>query len=154
MFTDIVSSTEKALTSGDSDWVQLLQLHDAVSDDVVDGHGGRVVKGTGDGVLAMFDGPGRGLRAAAELETALEGIGLPIRAGLHTGEVELRGDDIAGVGVHIASRVMAAAQPGEILVSRTVRDLVVGSQFQFEDRGPHQLKGVQGLWDLLALTGW
>ncbi|MGC2241842.1 MAG: adenylate/guanylate cyclase domain-containing protein [Acidimicrobiia bacterium] len=154
LFTDIVSSTERALATGDSAWVQLLQLHDEVSKDVVKGHGGGVVKDTGDGILAMFDGPGRGLRAAADLEHALEGIGLPIRAGLHTGEVEMRGEDIAGIGVHIASRVMAEAGPGEILVSRTVRDLVVGSTFQFEDRGPRHLKGVEGEWDLLALSAW
>jgi class 3 adenylate cyclase len=101
----------------------------------------------------LFDGPGRGLLAAGDLTSSLERVGLPVRAGLHAGEVELRGQDVAGVGVHIAARVMAEAAPTEVLVSRTVRDLVVGSEFRFEDRGARQLKGVEGEWQLFALSG-
>ena len=102
--------------------------------------------------MARFDAPGRGILSAMALGHELSRVGLLIRAGLHTGEVELRGEDIGGVGVHIAARVMAAAGPGEVLVSRTVKDLVVGSQFRFDDRGTHRLKGVEGDWQLFALT--
>lgn len=153
LFTDIVSSTQKASASGDSEWVRTLRLHDEIAAEVVGRHLGRVVKNTGDGILALFDGPGRGLVASIDLRAALDRIGLPIRAGLHTGEVELRGEDVAGIGVHIAARVMGEAGPGEILASRTVRDLVFGSQFRFVDRGLHHLKGVDGSWELLALAG-
>jgi class 3 adenylate cyclase len=153
LFTDIVASTERAQSSGDSDWSRLLQVHDDLSADIVNRHSGRLVKSTGDGILALFDGPGRGLVAARDLCAAMNGIGLPIRAGLHAGEVEIRGDDVAGIGVNIASRVMAAAGPDAILVSRTVRDLVAGSQFRFDSRGSHELKGVDGEWELWALVG-
>lgn len=152
LFTDIVSSTERAVEEGDSEWKRLLQLHDDISVEVVERHMGRLVKTTGDGILALFDGPGRGLLAAVELRSALSRIGLTVRLGLHTGEVEMRGRDVAGIGVHIAARVMSAAGAGEILASRTVRDLVFGSDFSFEDRGAHQLKGIEGNWELLALT--
>jgi class 3 adenylate cyclase len=152
MFTDIVDSTMRAGASGDSSWVGQLQTHDDMSQDVIARHGGRLVKTTGDGVLAVFDGPGRGLMAADTLSLSLERVGLPVRAGLHTGEVELRGEDVAGVGVHIAARVMSVASPAEVMVSRTVRDLVVGSDFRFEDRGSHHLKGIEGEWQLYALT--
>jgi class 3 adenylate cyclase len=153
LFTDIVSSTERAQASGDAIWVSQLQMHDDLSRDLIGRQGGRLVKSTGDGVLALFDGPGRGLLAAGDLTSSLERVGLPVRAGLHAGEVELRGQDVAGVGVHIAARVMAEAAPTEVLVSRTVRDLVVGSEFRFEDRGARQLKGVEGEWQLFALSG-
>lgn len=152
MFTDIVDSTVRAEASGDSSWVGQLQMHDDVSQDVIARHGGRLVKTTGDGVLAVFDGPGRGLMAADTLSLSLDRAGLPVRAGLHAGEVELRGEDVAGVGVHIAARVMSVASPTEVMVSRTVRDLVVGSDFRFEDRGSHHLKGIEGEWQLYALT--
>ena len=152
MFTDIVDSTVRAGASGDSKWVGQLQTHDDMSQDVIAPHGGRLVKTTGDGVLAVFDGPGRGLMAADTLSLSLEQVGLPVRAGLHAGEVELRGEDVAGVGVHIAARVMSVASSAEVMVSRTVRDLVVGSDFRFEDRGSHQLKGIDGEWQLYALT--
>jgi class 3 adenylate cyclase len=153
LFTDIVDSTKRAQEVGDAEWVHLLQVHDDLSRDIVEQHGGRIVKSTGDGVLAVLDGPGRGLLAARDLTAALGRAGLPVRAGLHTGEVELRGGDVGGVGVHLAARVMAAAGPGEILVSRTVKDLVIGSQFGFKDRGTHTLKGVGEDWQLFALSG-
>jgi class 3 adenylate cyclase/pimeloyl-ACP methyl ester carboxylesterase len=152
LLTDIVSSTARAQQLGDSEWVAMLRLHDDITREVVESSAGRIVKSTGDGVLAIFDGPGRGLLSASVLSPALARAGLPIRAGLHTGEVEQRGEDIGGIGVHIAARVMAAAKAGEILVSRTVRDLVVGSEFKFEDRGAHALKGVEGDWQLFALA--
>ena len=153
LLTDIVDSTRRAQEVGDAEWVHLLQVHDDLSRSIVEQHGGRIIKTTGDGVLAVLDGPGRGLLAARELTRALERAGLPVRAGLHTGEVEQRGDDLGGVGVHIAARVMAAAGGGEIMVSRTIKDLVVGSQFRFEDRGTHTLKGVDEGWQLFALVG-
>jgi class 3 adenylate cyclase len=153
LFTDIVSSTERVQASGDARWVTQLQMHDDVSRDVISRQGGRLVKSTGDGVLALFDGPGRGLVTAGDLSASLDRVGLPVRAGLHAGEIEMRGQDVAGVGVHIAARVMAEAGPGEVMVSRTVRDLVVGSDFRFVDRGSHQLKGVEGEWQLFALAG-
>lgn len=152
VFTDIVSSTQIAAEKGDSEWRRLLQLHDEIATGVVQHHMGKLIKTTGDGILATFDGPGRGLRAAVELRSALSSIGLEIRCGVHTGEVEIRGDDVAGIGVHVAARVMSLAGPGEILASRTVRDLVFGSEFEFEDRGAHQLKGVDGEWQLVALS--
>lgn len=153
LFTDIVSSTERAQASGDAAWSHRIELHDSLSRRLVEDQMGRVVKTTGDGILARFDTPGRGILSAVALRDQLNRIGLPIRAGLHTGEVEVLGDDLGGVGVHIAARVMAAAGQEEILVSRTVRDLVVGSQFRFDDRGTHQLKGVEGGWQLFALIG-
>jgi class 3 adenylate cyclase len=114
--------------------------------------GGRLVKSTGDGILAVFDGPGRGIRVALGLLAELRASGIEIRAGLHTGEVELRGDDVGGIAVHIGARIMAAAGPGEVLVSRTVRDLVAGSGIELEDRGSHTLKGVGDQWQLFAAS--
>ncbi len=152
LFTDIVSSTERARGFGDGGWRVVLDLHEDLARRRIDEFGGRLVKTTGDGVLATFDGPGRGILCAESLRRDLEAIGAPIRSGLHAGEVELRGDDIGGVAVHIAARVMAAAGAGEILVSRTVRDLVVGSDLRFDDQGPHELKGVDGVWELFALA--
>jgi len=152
LLTDIVDSTVRAQEVGDTEWSHLLQLHDDLSSNLVEEQGGRVVKTTGDGVLAVFDGPGRGLLAAAALSAALERVGLSIRAGLHTGEAVLREDDLGGIAVHLAARVMAEAGAGEVLVSRTVRDLVAGSDFNFEDRGSHALKGIEGDWQLFALT--
>ena len=114
---------------------------------------GQLVKTTGDGILATFDGPGRGIRCAAALRDELSGIGLQLRAGLHTGEVELRDSGAGGIAVHIAARVMGTARPDEILTSGTVRDLVVGSSTVLEDRGTQQLKGVEGSWRLFTLAG-
>jgi class 3 adenylate cyclase len=152
LFTDIVGSTQRAGQLGDRRWRQVLHVHDELTRRVVEEFHGQLVKTTGDGILATFDGPGRAIRCAAALRDELRGIGLQIRAGLHTGEVELRDGDIGGIGVHIAARIIAAAQTGEILTSRTVRDLVVGSDIAAEDRGTHALKGIDGSWQLFAIT--
>jgi class 3 adenylate cyclase len=150
LFTDIVGSTERAGELRDERWLRLLDVHDETARRVVGGFDGRLIKTTGDGILAIFDGPGRGIRAAALLREELRRAGLDIRAGVHTGEVELRDGDVGGIAVHIGARVMSAAAPGEILVSRTVRDLIAGSEIRLEDRGAHQLKGVEGPWQLFA----
>jgi class 3 adenylate cyclase len=152
LFTDIVSSTERAGELGDRRWRELLNVHDELTGRVVEEFGGRLVKTTGDGGLAIFDGPGRAIQCAVALREELAGIGVQLRAGLHTGEVELRGDDGGGIAVHVAARVMAAAKPGEILVSRTVRDLAAGSDVILEDRGMYLLKGIDGDWQLHAVT--
>jgi class 3 adenylate cyclase len=152
LFTDIVDSTKLATRLGDRRWRELLNTHDEVARQLVEEFNGRIVHTTGDGILATFDGPGRGIGCAATLRDELAGIGLHIRSGLHTGEVELRGDDVGGIAVHIAARVMAAAGSGEILVSRTVRDLVVGSDLVLEDRGARPLKGVEGTWELFTVV--
>lgn len=152
LFTDIVGSTEQASTLGDKGWRELLDRHDQVSRSVVETHQGRVVKSTGDGLLATFDGPGRALRGALDLRDRLTADGITIRAGLHTGEIELRGDDVGGIAVHIAARVEATAEAGEVLASRTVRDLVAGSGIVFEDRGTHALKGIADHWQLYAIV--
>jgi class 3 adenylate cyclase len=152
LFTDIVDSTKLASRLGDRRWRELLNTHDDVARQTVEEFNGQLVQTTGDGILATFDGPGRGIGCAAALRDQLAGIGLHIRSGLHTGEVELRGDGIGGIAVHIAARVMATAGSGEILTSRTVRDLIVGSDVTLEDRGIHPLKGVQGTWELFAVV--
>jgi class 3 adenylate cyclase len=153
LFTDIVASTRRAAELGDRRWRELLQVHDDLADRLVEGWGGRLVKTTGDGILATFDGPGRAIGCAAALRDQLGGVDVQVRAGLHTGEVELRQGDVGGIAVHIAARVMAAAGPGEIVVSRTVRDLVVGSEVALQDRGVRRLKGVEGDWQLFAVAG-
>jgi class 3 adenylate cyclase len=151
LFTDIVRSTERAAEVGDREWSNLMASHDALARTIVDQHQGRLIRTTGDGMLATFDGPGRALRCASAFTTALQPLGLEVRAGVHTGEIELRGPDIAGIGVHIGQRVSAVAAPGEVLVSRTVVDLVTGSGIEFDDRGEHDLKGVPGAWHLFAV---
>jgi pimeloyl-ACP methyl ester carboxylesterase/class 3 adenylate cyclase len=151
LFTDIVDSTTSAAALGDAAWRRLLDRHDKISQRTVADCGGRLVKGTGDGVLATFDAPARGLKCADTLRSALSDAGIAIRAGVHTGEVELRGDDVSGIGVHIAARIAALASSGELLASRTVKDLVVGSDYGFASRGLHQLKGVPDEWELLAV---
>jgi class 3 adenylate cyclase len=151
LFTDIVGSTERAAALGDRRWREVLNVHDELARRLVEEFGGRLIKTTGDGILATFDGPGRGLRCAAALRVELGGIGVQVRAGLHTGEVELRDSDVGGIAVHIAARVMGAAEAGEILTSRTVRDLVVGSDVALQDRGPQPLKGIEGSWQLFAV---
>ena len=150
LFTDIVGSTERAARLGDRRWRGLLEVHDELAGRLVEQFGGQLVKMTGDGVLATFDGPGRAIRCAAALADELAGIGLQIRAGLHTGEIELRDGDIGGIAVHITARVMAAAEPGQILTSRTVHDLVVGSDIAMDNLGTRPLKGVDGTWQLFA----
>jgi class 3 adenylate cyclase len=152
LFTDIVGSTERASQVGDRQWSRLLDAHDRAARELVERHGGRLVKSTGDGILATFDGPGSAIRCAIDLRGRLKELGIEIRAGLHTGEVQQRGVDVGGIAVHVAARVMAAAGAGEVLVSRTVRDLVAGSEVAFEDRGSHALKGVDGEWQLFAIA--
>ena len=151
VFTDIVESTSRVAELGDTRWRRLLDEHDAVVRRELSVHGGALVKSTGDGTLATFDAPGKALRFADRLRGALEHVGLEIRVGVHTGEIERRGGDVGGIAVHIASRVESAAAPGEVLASRTVKDLVAGSGFQFESRGVRTLKGVPDEWELFAV---
>jgi class 3 adenylate cyclase len=150
LFTDIVSSTELAAERGDAAWRAILDRHDATVRREVEAHRGVLVKSTGDGVLARFDGPGRAVACASAIRRDVAGLGVHVRAGAHTGEVELRGDDIGGIAVHIAARVAGLAGSGEVLVSRTVKDLTAGSGLTFEDRGEHALKGVPDRWRLYA----
>jgi class 3 adenylate cyclase len=150
LFTDVVSSTQRVTELGDARWRDLLDTHDRIAADEVSRFRGRVIKSTGDGTLATFDGPARAIRCAASIGEAVRSVGIEIRAGLHTGEVELRGDDIGGIAVHTAARVMGQAGPGEILVSNTVKDLVVGSGIEFLDRGDHELRGLEGRRQLFA----
>ena len=152
LFTDIVDSTRLATEMGDRRWKEVLDRHDRAAQRLVSRFGGRLVKQTGDGLLAVFETPGEGIQCAQALRQELRTDGIELRAGLHAGEVDLRGGDVGGIGVHIASRVMATASPGEILVSRTIRDLASGSQISFEDRGAHELKGIGGDWQLYAVT--
>jgi class 3 adenylate cyclase len=151
LFTDIVGSTDHAARLGDGSWRTLLDRHNAVVRAELDRWRGKEVKTVGDGFLATFDGPARAAHCAAEIVEAVQTLGLQIRAGLHTGECELVGDDVAGIAVHIGARVMASAKPGEVMASSTVKDLVVGSGLRFEDRGTHSLRGVPDEWRLYAL---
>lgn len=153
LFTDLVDSTSKAAELGDHNWHQLLDQHDEIVRNEIENHRGRMWKTTGDGVLATFDAPGRAIRCALQLDEGLNALGLPMRAGLHSGEVELRGDDVGGIAVHLAARVSALAGAREVLVSRTVTDLVAGSGIRFADRGTHSLKGVPGEWQVFAVKG-
>jgi len=153
LFTDIVDSTVRADELGDRAWTKLLDIHDGFSKDQLALFGGKWVKSTGDGMLATFDGPGRAIQCAMSLLERARDHGLELRAGLHTGEAERRGDDIAGMAVHIAARVSALAGANEVLVTSTVRDLVAGSGVRFEDRERITLKGVPGEWLLLAVSG-
>lgn len=151
LFTDIVDSTTRAAALGDAVWNAFLFRHDRTARSQVERHGGRLIKSTGDGILAVFDGPARGIRCARTIRQEFRAMGMEIRAGLHTGEIEIRSDDIGGIAVHIAARVEALAAAGEVLVSRTVVDLVAGSGIEFEDRGEHDLKGVPGSWRIFAV---
>ena len=153
LFTDIVNSTMVATQLGDRRWKETLDQHDRLARRQLDRFGGRLIKTTGDGLLATFDGPGRAVLCACALRDAVKVLGLDIRAGVHTGEVELRGGDVGGIGVHIGARVASVAQPNQVLVSRTVVDLVAGSGIEFDDRGKHELKGVPGTWRLFAVVG-
>lgn len=151
LFTDVLGSTEHLARTGDERWAALLERHDLVARKEVERFEGRCVKSTGDGLLATFDRPARALHAVSAMRSALTSLGLRIRAGVHTGEVELRGNDVVGLAVHIAARVMDQAGPDETLVSSTVKDLVAGSGIEFEDAGSHDLKGVSELWQLFRV---
>ncbi len=151
LFTDIVDSTKLAADLGNRDWSDLLAVHDRVVRAALGRYRGEEVKTLGDGFLATFDGPARAVRCAREIERELERIGLPARAGLHVGEVQREGDDVHGLAVHIAARIGTLARPGEVLLSSTVAELVLGSGLTFEERGSHTLKGLSGTWRLLRL---
>jgi class 3 adenylate cyclase len=152
LFTDIVGSTDRAAELGDQRWRDLLESYYDVVGKVLPRFRGVEVGTAGDGVLATFDGPARGIRCARSLVESVIPLGLQVRTGLHTGECEVIGDDVGGIAVHTAARVAALARPGEVLVSHTVKDLVAGSRIGFESRGTHTLKGVPGEWPLFAAT--
>jgi class 3 adenylate cyclase len=151
LFTDIVGSTERAQALGDEAWTAALDAHNRVVDQHVASARGEVIKFTGDGVLATFDGPARAINCACAIRDAVQDLGLDIRAGLHTGEVEMVDRDVHGIAVHIAARIMALAGPGEVLVSGVIPPLVLGSRIAFDDRGSHELKGVRDPWPVLAV---
>jgi class 3 adenylate cyclase/pimeloyl-ACP methyl ester carboxylesterase len=151
LFTDIVASTQRAAAIGDERWRILLDEHDALVRRETERFRGRAVKSTGDGFLATFDGPARAIRCALAMQEAVRELGIEVRTGLHTGEVELRGDDVGGIAVHIGERVMAAADPGDVIVSSAVPPLVAGAGIEFDDRGMRALKGVPGEWRLFAV---
>jgi class 3 adenylate cyclase len=152
LFTDIVDSTRRAAEMGDRDWHALLDAHDVIVRAQLNRFRGREVNTSGDSFLAMFDGPQRAIRCAMAIRDAVHALGIEVRAGLHTGECELRGDDIGGIAVHIGARVSALGGPNDVLVSSTLRDLVIGSGLEFEDRGSHSLKGVPGEWRISAVV--
>jgi class 3 adenylate cyclase len=148
LFTDMVDSTRRAAELGDRRWTDLLASHDELARSRIAQHRGRYVHTTGDGLLATFDGPARAVRRARAIEVAVRSIGLSIRAGCHTGEIELVGGDVQGVAVHIGARVAALARPDEVWVSSTVKDLTIGSGLVFENTGEYELKGVPDRWHL------
>jgi class 3 adenylate cyclase len=152
LFTDIVASTERAAALGDHRWRELLDRHDELVRRHLARFGGREVKTTGDGFLAVFEGPARAVACADSLTRAMRPLGLEVRAGVHTGECERRGQDVGGIAVHIGARIMSLAAPGEVLVSSTVKDLVIGSGLSFEERGTHRLRGAPDEWRLYALA--
>jgi class 3 adenylate cyclase len=153
LFTDIVGSTQRLAELGDARWAELVGQHDELARREIEWHRGRYIDSTGDGLLASFDGPARAVRCAQALGEGLGELGLGIRAGCHTGEIELAGDHIRGLAVHIGARVGALARAGEVLVSSTVKDLTAGSGLQFEDAGEHELKGVPDRWHLYRVLG-
>jgi len=152
LFTDIVGSTERAATLGDERWRALLESHNELVRRQLTAFSGREVQTLGDGFLASFDGPGRAVRCACAITDEARGIGIKVRSGLHSGECEIRGGDLAGIAVHIGARIGAMAEPGEVLVSTTVKDLVVGSGLTFEDRGTHVLKGIPDPWRVFRVA--
>lgn len=152
LFTDIVGSTETAASLGDSRWRSILDADDRAVREQIRRIGGREVKHTGDGFFISFDGPARGIRCATAISEAAKALGIEVRAGIHTGECEVRGDDLGGLAVHIAARVNALAAPSEVLVTSTVKDLVIGSGIQFTDRGEHTLKGVPDAWRVFSVA--
>jgi class 3 adenylate cyclase len=137
---------------GDQQWRQALDKHDHEAQRIVIQHRGKLIKSTGDGILATFDGPGRAVHCALAFQATMNSFRLPIRAGIHTGEIELRNGDVGGIAVHAAARVMTKADPGEVIVSRVVTDLVAGVGLRFCARGTHELKGLPGSWDLFAAS--
>jgi class 3 adenylate cyclase len=152
MFTDIVGSTERAASMGDRGWRELLSSHEEVVRGELERFRGQEVKTLGDGFLATFDGPARGIRCARAICERVEGLGIQVRAGLHAGECELRNGDVTGIAVHTAARVSSEAGAGEVLVSSTVKDLVAGSGIEFADRGTHSLRGIPGEWRLFSVS--
>jgi class 3 adenylate cyclase len=152
-FTDIVESTRLAAEMGDRRWRAILETYESVVQRRLDKYRGRYIKSTGDGTLAIFDGPARAIQCMLEVHEAMRELGIEMRAGMHTGEIELRGDDIAGIAVHVAARVIAQADPGEIVTSATVPLLVAGSNIAFTGRGAHELRGLDGTWELFTVTG-
>lgn len=153
LFTDLVNSTRLATEMGDRRWRELLTTHDALIRAEIDRFRGERIKSTGDGVLAIFDGPARAIRCACAIRDTVQSLGVKVRAGLHAGEIERQGDDIAGIAVHIGERVASRAGPGEVFISRTVADLIAGSDIELRDQGEHELKGVPGTWRLLSVSG-
>jgi class 3 adenylate cyclase len=153
LFTDIVSSTERATAVGDATWKAMLQDHERQANEAITSVGGRMSGWTGDGLLATFDAPSQAVSAAHAIQDTALAMGVGVRAGIHTGEIERSEERISGIGVHIAARVMSLAKSGEVLASRTVRDISVGSNMQVNDRGTHALKGIADDWQLFAVTG-
>ena len=154
LFTDIVGSSQRAVALGDHRWRDLLGIHDATIRSNLVRFRGREIKTTGDGMLATFDGPARGVRCACAIAEDVRLLGIDVRAGLHTGECEMIGDDVGGISVHIGARIAALAGAGEVLVSSTVKDLVAGSGLRFGDRGTRSLKGIPGKWHIFAVEQW
>jgi class 3 adenylate cyclase len=152
LYTDIVGSTQFIAQVGDRRWKELLAAHDLLVQAEIEGYRGRKVKSTGDGALATFEGPGRAIRCACAIREAVRSLGIEVRAGLHSGEIESRDDDVAGMAVHIGARVAALAGPGEVLLSSTVKDLVAGSGIDFEELDEHELRGVPGSWKIYAVA--
>jgi class 3 adenylate cyclase len=154
LFTDIVASTETAVQLGDAKWKTLLEEHDRGAHDAIASWGGRIANHTGDGILATFDGPGRSIRCALQMQHELRRHGIRIRSGIHFGEIEQRADgNVGGIGVHVAARVLSQAVADEIVCTRTVKELCFGSGIEFEDRGTHVLKGIPDSWSLFAVAG-
>ena len=152
LFTDLVASTETAAELGDEHWGEVLARHHALIRQQFDQFDGREVKTTGDGFLAVFDDPARAVACALRLRSTVRGLGLELKVGVHTGRCELSDGDVAGIAVHVAARVLGAAEAGEVLVSGTIRDVLLGSEFKFGDRGRHTLKGIDGEWPLFAVS--
>ena len=152
LFTDIVDSTRHAAEVGDSEWRALIRRHDDIVRNQLQHFGGREIDRTGDGSLCAFQSPARAIRCAQAISAAMHSIGLQVRAGVHSGEVEILGEHLGGIAVHIGARISALAGPDEVLVSQTVKDAVLGSGITFEDRGSHELKGVPGDWQLYAVA--
>ena len=151
LFTDLVGSTQRAAQMGDRSWASLLERHHSITRTAISDHGGETIKSLGDGLLATFTGPAQAVRCASRVIAETGSLGLDVRTGIHTGEVELADRDVAGLAVHLAARIMGLAKGGEVLVSRTVRDLVIGSELRFSERGDYELKGIPDRWSVYSL---